>query len=290
MWSLTDASRGPEALRDVISEIEGVTEKQARRVASAVFQVEPRERDRRPLDGGRESADESRTSSTLDALIRAREAGLVGDDGGGTDAEAVAKAVSEAMAPALQQMSQTQKMLAESRQDGDSGLDELRQRVEELAEEQQREELRELKNKIQSLERGSDLDEEIARLRETRSMLEDAPTISAEAASEWSEVLHSLLDRAEGAARQRAMLGEPGADDRQPSYTPAPAPGRGRPGQRAATRPTQERPAPGRQANGGAAPAGASDGDAGEPADSGAEERAQEIRGKLGISSESDSS
>jgi hypothetical protein len=34
---------------------------------------------------------------------------------------------------------------------------------------------------------------------------------------------------------------------------------------------------------------GASDDDGGEPTDSGAAERAQEIRGKLGISSESDS-
>ena len=284
-----------ESLHEVLLEVDGVSQPAARRIVESVLgeQGEPDDAAPFALDGP--DGGDSDGETFIDQLAKAKRAGLLGNEGGGgTDAEAVATAVTEAISPVLQQMSQTQKMLAESRQDGDSELDDLRQQVEELAEEREREELRELESEIQDLKRGSDPDEDIARLRETREMMKEMPTVSAEAASEWSGVLHSLIDRAESAERQRAILGEPGADSRQPEYVPRP-PGQGRPRQQAPAQAPRQRPAPGPQATadggtapgGGRPPGGASDDDrdpsGGEPTDSEMAERAAEIRESLGI-------
>jgi len=280
---------GPSELHDLLLELGGSVDQQvARRIVQSVYGESDGDDAPAPLtigapDDGDADGGTGGGEDTLDAIIRAKQAGLIEQDSG-VDSADVASAVAEAINPALRQMANAQASLAEGEDGGE--IQELREEIEELREARRESELEKLREKVERMEGGADSDTEIKRLEETRRMFEDAPTVSAEAASEWSEVLHSLLDRAEGAARQRAMLGEPGADERQPSYTPAPAPGQGRPGQQAPMRPTQERPAPGPEANGGAAPAGASDGDAGEPADSGAEERAQEIRGKLGISEE----
>jgi DNA-directed RNA polymerase subunit RPC12/RpoP/FtsZ-binding cell division protein ZapB len=324
MWSLTDASRGPEALRDVISEIEGVTEKQARRVASAVFQVEPRERDRRPLDGGRESADESGTSSrsadNLTALIRAREAGLIGGEDSGVDSAEVAEAVAEAINPALRQMANAQASLAEDEDGGE--IQALREEIEDLRESRRRDEIEELREEISRIE--GETDSEITRLKETRDMLESAPSVSAEAADAWSDTLHGLLDRLKSMERQQEIWSPPGAgDDRGPDFEP-PHVGRGgrgataqAPRQRPAPAPGQQPASPGEQAgrqrpasaadggtpggegrpqaaaggdgtgapgDEGRSPAGGDDagGEGGEPTD--AEEKNREIRKKLGLS------
>jgi DNA-directed RNA polymerase subunit RPC12/RpoP len=244
MWSLTDASGGPEALRDVISEIEGVTEKQARRVASAVFQVEPRERDRRPLDGGRESADESGTSSrsadTLDALIRAREAGLIPSEANsGVDSAEVASAVAEAINPALRQMANAQASLAEDEDGGE--IQALREEIEDLRESRRRDEIEELREEISRIE--GETDSEITRLKETRDMLESAPSVSAEAADSWGDTLHGLLDRLKSMERQQEIWSPPG-DDRGPDFDP-PTPTRG--GRGATAQAPRGRPAPGQQ-------------------------------------------
>jgi hypothetical protein len=293
-----------DSLYDVLLEIDGVTQQSARRIVESVLgeSGEPDGAAPFALDGPDGGGGGGETF--IDQLVRAKKAGLVGgSDDPGTDAEAIAAAVSEGISPVVNQMAQTQKMLAENRQDGDSELDELREEIEELREEREREELRELESKIDRLERDGGPDEDIQRLRETRSMIEEAPTVSAEAASEWAEVAHSILDRIKSAERQRAMLGEPGADSRQPGYVPQP-PGHGRP--------RQPSPAAGEQAavsrpesatDGGQmdaseqAPAGddtaddtaddaADDADGGdESAASDVEQKGRQIRERLGLSS-----
>lgn len=289
-----NGSDDAESLHDVLLEVDGVGTQAARRIVESVLgeQGEPDGAAPLTLDGPDGGGGDGETF--IDQLVKAKRAGLLGDDGGGsTDAEAVAQAVSEAMAPALKRVSQTQQMLAESRQDGDSELDELRQQVEELREEREREELQELEAKIDNLERDSD--PEIARLQETRELLSDAPEVSATAAREWARVAHSVLDRAKSHEIQREIMAAEG--DNRPAYSPQRPAAQGRPRQQAPMRPAQERPGsrPQATADGGTrgggshAPAGgdgddAADEDA-EPTDEDAEGRADAIRDKLGLSS-----
>jgi hypothetical protein len=220
-----------ESLHDVLLEVDGVGTQAARRIVESVLGESETPDGAAPftLDGGGDGGDDE---DFIDKLAKAQRAGLIGEgrDNSGMEAEAVAQAVSEAMAPVVKQMAQNQQMLTESRQDGDSELEELREEIEELRNEREREELRQLEEKIERLERDGGPDEDIARLRETREMLENAPEISAEAADSWGSLAHGLIDRLKSAERQRAMLGAPGADARQPSHAPR-VPGQGHPRQ-----------------------------------------------------------
>lgn len=310
-WFSNGGADDPEALHDCLLELDGVGTSAARRIVESVFGEEKADDGTPPFsfgDGGGEP-------SFIDQLVKARRAGLVGgSESGATDAEAVAQAVSEAMRPALQQMSQTQQMLAESRQDENSELDDLREDLQELREEREKEELAALEEKIERMAGDGGPDEELAKLRETREMVENAPQISAKAAKDWESVAHSLLDRLTSLERQRAMLGEPGADARQPAYTP-PHRQEGRPQQRpaetqrAGQQPARERPE-GSPPSGSAGhqqpashPDATTDGGRGddrevEPgesaddpdadADGAAEEKGREVREKLGLDSDDD--
>jgi len=291
---------GPEDLHDLLLELGSVDQQVSRRIVTSIYGDGGGDPDApAPFavggSDGAESAD-SGEADTLDAIIKAKQAGLLGgDDDGGVDSAEVAEAVAEAINPAIQQMAQAQAALAEG--DGEGEVEALRREVEQLREEREKSELQRLEEKIEQLEGQADPDSEIQRLRETRDMLESAPSVSAEAADEWGDVAHSLLDRLTAMQRQRELLGAPDVDDRQPTHRPAAV----ERGQRPPAQAPRERPAPGPQATadggtapgGGRPPAGGNDADRdpsdGEPTDSEMAERVAEVRESLGIAEEEDS-
>lgn len=233
-----------EDLHDVLLDVDGVDQTVARRIVDTVYVGDGAGGDAPAYygdDGGGDAdgAGES-DGGALDAIIKAKQAGLIGNDGG-DDASEVARAVSEAMSPALRQMSETQQMLAEAmRDDGADGggrVEELKGEVESLREtlrEEQREsEIERLEQKIEKVEGGPVSDEDLLRLRETRSMLEDLPKTSAEAAGAWEDILLGLTDRLQHAQQNRPLWSPEEADARgagregrsSPTYRPDPGPG-----------------------------------------------------------------
>jgi TolA-binding protein len=271
---------GPDDLNDLLLEVSGVDAPVARRIVTSIYGDGGGGPDApAPFtvggSDGTEGADAGETD-TLDAIIRAKQAGLIDSGDSGVDSADVASAVAEAIRPALKQIAQ----VAEG--EDSSQIQALQEEIEELREARRQSEMEKLREKVERLEGGADTDTEVRRLKETRELLSDAPEVSASAVSEWGDLAHSIMDRMQSHARQREIMATEG--DNRPEYTPPRPAGRGRPRQQA--RSAQERPAPGPEVNGGAASAGASDDDGGEPTDSGAAERAQEIRGKLGISEE----
>jgi hypothetical protein len=289
---------GPEDLHDLLLELGSVDQQVSRRIVTSIYGEGDGDDAPAPFavgapDDGDTDADTGDDTDTLDAIIKAKQAGLIdADDGGGVDSAEVAEAVTSAMEPALQQIASA----VAATQDGD-GRDEiqaLREEVEQLREEREKSEYKRLEQKIEEIEAGTDPGSEIMRLRETRDMLENAPSVSAEAADEWGDVAHSLLDRLTAMQRQRELLGAPDVDDRQPEYAPAPT----ERGQRPPAQAPRQRPAPAQAtADGGTAPGGGSqaptggDGDDrdpsdGEPTDSETAERVREVRENLGIAEE----
>lgn len=293
---------GPEDLNDLLLEVSGVDQQVARRIVTSIYGEGDADDAPAPFAVGGGAGGDTDDSTggdtdTLDAIIKAKQAGLIGaDDGGGVDSADVADAVASAIEPSLERVASA----VAAAQDGD-GRDEiqaLREEVEQLREEREKSEMQRLEEKIESLEQNGDPDNEIMRLRETREALERAPSISAEAADEWGSVAHGLIDRLAAMQRQRELLGAPDVDDRQPTHRPEPVE-RGQPTPAQAPR---QRPAPARAtADGGTSPGGGSqtptggddadrDPSDGEPTDSEMAERVREVRENLGIAEESDSS
>jgi len=296
-----ESVEGPEDLNDLLLEISGVDTSVARRVVTSIYGEGDGDDAPAPfaVGGGADGDTDDGTddgTDTLDAIIRAKKAGLIdSDDDSGVNSAELAEAIAEAINPAIQRMAQAQAALAEG--DGEGEVEALRREVEQLREEREKSEIQRLEEKIEELE-ANDPDSEIRRLKETRSMLENAPEVSAEAADSWGEVAHGLLSRLADMQKRRELLDFSEADDRKPGYEPAP-PQRGQPAPAQAPRP---RPAPGAEAtaDGGTAPGGGrppagGDGDDrnssdGEPTDPEKAEKSRKIRENLGIAEGGDDS
>jgi hypothetical protein len=289
---------GPDDLNDLLLEVSGVDAPVARRIVTSIYGGDGGDADApAPFavgdSDGAESADAGGTD-TLDAIIRAKQAGLIDGDDGGADSAEVAEAVASTLEPALRQIQAT---LAEG--EDSSQVQELREEIEDLRESRRRDEIEELREEISRIE--GDTDSEIRRLQETRDMLESAPSVSAEAADSWSDTLHGVLDRLQS-MRQQEEIWSPPDDDRKPDFEP---PHVGRGGRGATAQAPRQRPAPGQQpaaarerataatADGGHPDAGeqalaGGDGGApgGEAVDSETAEKAREVRESLGIADE----
>lgn len=250
MYDMTDASEGPEALYEVVSEIDGVSDQQARRVADAVFQVDPDSRDPAPFDRTAGSGDDSGDGeSFIDKLAKAREAGLLGDGGGSSrgtiriqrddgttvevpadhpateelvggddgpsDAEAIAAAVSEAISPALNRMSKAM------RDDGDtSEVEELREEIRELKEDREKERLEELREEIREVREESGEDAETLATRKSFETLRETSKDLKDLVETLNEDYKPVL---QGTMKQQAragMMGQQAAQRGQPGYVP----------------------------------------------------------------------
>jgi hypothetical protein len=291
---------GPSELHDLLCELGSVDQNISRRIVQSIYGEGDTDDAPAPfaVGGGADGDADGGTGDdidTLDAIIKAKQAGLIdADDDGGVDSAEVADAVASAIEPSLNKVASA----VAASQDGDNRdeIQALREEVEQLRKEKEKSKLNRLEEKIESLEQSGDPDNEILRLKQTREMLENAPSVSADAADSWGELAHSILDRMKSMERQRAMLGAPGADDRQPQYDPAP-PQRGQPAPAPAA---QQRPSPpqatadgGHRGGGSQAPADGSDDESGalgdKPTDPEKAEKSRKIRQNLGLAEEEDS-
>lgn len=232
----------PEDLHEVLTDVDGVDQQVARRVVETVYSESdaddaevPTYSAERGREGAEASTDSGGSPDTLEAIIRAKEAGLLGDSDDGDDAEKIAQAVSEAMSPALKELSQTQQMMAQSLADDGGGeksdVAQLREELEQMRQEQEREEIRRLEEKLEEIRKGTGADDpEVLKTdrhvdfkeKQLETLNKNIRTLPNELADAVERAIPALKELQHGRGRPAERLWSPPDEGPRgrPSYSP----------------------------------------------------------------------